>query len=248
MSDLSIGPISNIPNNTYNTIKNMPIDMYSVRNVMVSSTLTEPQKLKFLNMHRDEIHAMLKVSLTSDEYNMLISNRPLLRDKPITNIIRYRGDKILMAKALGVGVNQLNAYIDEVTNSLDKAGNLSWLPDDKANMIKTYIYRHGKKNQLISFFNYELSKSGNIEQTLHQALEYGNNSVADYFARPVHRMSKDTMIKLLSTIMKHIVEAKNQHKISEMDTLDLSQYVLGRIYVLQSNSGFIPGKKVKDLF
>lgn len=112
--------------------------------------------------------------------------------------------------------------------------------------LKTYIYRHGSSEQLVEFFDFELQKSNNILKTLYKTLEYNNNGVADYFVRPIHRMSNKTLVEVYEVVDKNLKIAQDTGLITEKQSLETSEWALKRIYQIQHNSKFINSLKIKE--
>ena len=84
-----------------------------------------------------------------------MANRPLIKFRPLKNSFTKQGDDIILAQALDINKKDINKYIDSVIE-----GNFE-IHDrqDKDNIekLKTYVYRHGTKDQVIAFLEYELS-------------------------------------------------------------------------------------------
>ena len=188
MSDMSVSGISHI----------RPINIYDIDKILSSSSLTDYDKLRFLRRNAGQINDLLKVSLNSAEYNALISQRPLLSYKPIRNAFTKRGDKILLAKAIGVPENKIEQEIAYAMKSINDFDSLNFLTKDQIKSLKTYIYRHGTKEQMLKMLNYELGTSPNVISIIKKTLEYNNFGVADYFTRPIHRMSNKTFVNIFS--------------------------------------------------
>jgi len=236
MSDLSIQPIQ------------CQIDVYSIRKVLGSSTLTEADKAKFIFNNLDEIKSVLNVTLSSTEYKILLNNRPLLWGKPIKNAFTKRGDTILLAQALGIPDSRIKLYIKDVEKELTDTNEIKSTEQDKFNSVKTYVYRHGTKKQVNAFLNYDLSHTLNIKNTLNNLLSYNTGGVADYFSRPIHRMDDETFVNIFSTINRNIYAAHDKGQLTDAQALSLSEQALAELYIIQENSKLFRksrGKKVE---
>ena len=219
------------------------IDTYKIRKILVSSQITDDEKAQFLRSNSSEIKSIMHAALSRDEYNMIIANRPLVIFKPVKNAFTKRGDKVFLANALGLNEKAVNRYIKDTVKELKSGIAVASISPEKIEEIRTYVYRHGSTDHLLTFLNNELVNSNNIMKTLHKNLEYHNGGVADYFVRPIHRMSNRTMINLCNVVDKNLIDAKESGKISEKDYADASDWAIQRIYVLQHNSRLINALK-----
>jgi hypothetical protein len=130
---------------------------------------------------------------------------------------------------------------------LKKLENLTFLPPDKLEMIKTYIYRHGNKDELVTFLDYELANSNDMVKTLYRTLEYYNGGVADYFIRPIHRMDNKTLVRIYGIIDKNIKLCQKEGKFSEAESKKVAKWALVRIFQIQNNSKLINAVKTYDV-
>ena len=106
-------------------------------------------------------------------------------------------------------------------------------------MLKTYVYRHGSKDELVAFLDYELTQTKDVAKTLYRTLEYYSGGVADYFIRPIHRMDNKTLVKIYNVIDKNIKEAVSIGEISDADSKKIAKWALIKIYQIQNNSKLI---------
>jgi len=212
-----------------------PIDIPKIRSVLAAQNISETTKVEFLKTNNKEIKSAFKTIMTSEEYSILMQGRPLEKFKPVKNSFTKRGDKILLAKALDIQTSEVNSTIESVYNSMIQNGNIE-LSRDKINLLRSYVYRHGTKDQVVAFLGDELSHTKDILQLLYRTLQYDTNGVADYFLRPIHRLDNKTLVKIYKTVDENLVQAKNEGKITEMDELKTSELVLKRIYLIQNNS------------
>ena len=223
------------------------IDVYTLRNVLASSQLTDLEKAKFIRKNSSQINTILKLKLDSTEYHTLMENRPLIKFRPFVNSFTKRGDKVLLAKALDISTPKVDKFLENVANSLRKMDGLEFVTPDQLESLKVYAYRHGSVEQLVAFLGYELSSSKNITKTLHKTLEYNNGGVADYFVRPIHRMSNKTLVKLYNVVDKSLLNAQQSGNISESEAMAASQWALKQIYEIQNNSKLINAIKTYKL-
>jgi hypothetical protein len=149
------------------------------------------------------------------------------------------GDKIILAKALGIPQDKLPAHIKDLVKKINELEDLNILNPSNMEMIKTYVYRHGSKDDLVDFLDYELSKTEDLIKTLYRTLEYYSGGVADYFIRPIHRMDNNTLIKLFNVIDKNIKQNQIEGRLSEASGQEIAMYALTRIYEIQNNSKLI---------
>ena len=215
------------------------VDFNTVHKVLTSRKLTETQKTKFIKNHSVEIRQLVNMHITSTEYKGLMKNRPLQKFRPLKNSFTKRGDKILLAKALELPVGDVEEYIENVSSALENTDNLTFLSPDKVDLIKTYVYRHGSKQQLVNFLDYELKTAKDKIKVLYNTLEYHTGGVADYFIRPIHRMDNKTLVHIYNVVDKNLHECEATGLISEVDNRRISEWALYRIYEIQNNSKFI---------
>lgn len=226
----------------------LPITLNEVYKVLTSNKISQAQKNEFMRHNKTEIQQALDVKLSGIEFKGLMKNRPLQKFKPVKNSFTKRGDKILLSKTLGIEPSEVDNYIKKAENELTIVDNLNFLPKDKLDAIKTYVYRHGSTDGLAVFLDYELKTSKDILKTLYKTLDYHTEGLADYFIRPIHRMSNNTLIKLYNIIDKNIDNAKNNGSITEEQKNKTARWALIRIYQLQNNSKLINAiKTYKEL-
>lgn len=219
------------------------IDLYSVYKVLSSDKISDRQKTDFVRQNKTAIQQALDVKLSGSEFKSLMIGRPLEKFKPLKNSFTKRGDKILLAKTLGIELSEIDDYIKGVQEDLVDLDKLNFLPKDKLDSIKTYVYRHGSKDDIVAFLDYELKSSKDILSTLYRTLDYHTGGIADYFIRPIHRMSDNTMIRLYNIIDKNLDYAQNTGAISAEKKNEIARLALIRIYQIQHNSQFINAVK-----
>ena len=222
------------------------IDPKLIHQVLCSTKITQDEKVQFMRKHSGEIKSTLNVVPTSSEFNKMMEARPLIKYRPFKNSFTKRGDKILLAKSLNIPVTEVDDYIKNVQESLSELNKLDFIPVSSQDALKTYIYRHGSAEQLVSFFDLELQKSNDVLKTLYKTLEYNNGGVADYFIRPIHRMKNSTLVDLYGVVDKNLKIAQSNGSITEKQNLETSEWALKRIYQIQHNSKFINSLKIKE--
>ena len=215
------------------------IDLTTIHKVMSSTSISERQKENFVKKHASQISQVLQAHISLPEYKFIMRNRPLRKFKFLKNTVTKRGDKILLAETLGVNPAELDDYIGEVEDAITDLNQLSFLPEDKLDAIKTYIYRHGSKDEIVNFLDYELKTAKDVIKTLYRTLEYHTGGVADYFIRPVHKMSNNTMIQLYNVIDKNLQSAIKSGSITQEEYNETARWALVRIYEIQNNSKLI---------
>lgn len=215
------------------------IDLPTIHKVLSSSSISESQKEAFVRQNKSQIHEVLREHLTGSEFKFIMKNRPLRKLRFLKNSITKRGDKILLAMTLGIDPAELDDYIENIEEGLVDADKLNSLSQDEIDAIKTYVYRHGSTDNITAFLDYELKTSKDMLATLYRTLEYHSGGIADYFIRPVHRMSNKTLVKLYNVINKNISSARDSGSITEEEYNKTARWALIQIYQLQNNSKFI---------
>lgn len=213
-----------------------PIDFLTIYNVLTSAQISDAQKTEFISHNRKQIKNIMLEQINSQEFMTIMETRAIKKFRPLKNSFTKAGDKIILAKALSMPPNMIPQYIKNVTQSLNDIEQLKFLSKDKMDMLKTYIYRHGTKDQIVLFLDYELTNAKDKIKTLYRTLEYHNQGVADYFIRPIHRLDNKTLLKLFKVISKHINQAYENKEISEMQSLKIAKWALVQIYNIQNNS------------
>ncbi|MBO5434645.1 hypothetical protein J6A31_02330 [bacterium] len=216
-----------------------PISWEYVQKIMASNKLTEAQKTQFVRTNRVKIKEVIETKITSAEFKGLMENRPLQKFRPLKNSYTKMGDKIILAKALGIEPSQVADHIKNIANSMKDVDNLDFLSIDNFEMIKSYVYRHGTKDELVAFLDYELTKSKHVVDSLYKNLNYYAGGIADYFIRPIHRMDNKTLVKLYNVIDKHINISRQNGIITDEESKKLAEWTLIQIYKIQNNSKLI---------
>ena len=215
------------------------IDLPTIHKILSSTSISERQKENFVRQHASQISQVFQAHISLAEYKFIMRNRPLRKFRFLKNAITKRGDKIFLAETLGVDPAELDDYIGDVEDAITDFDKLSFLPKDKLDAIKTYIYRHGSKDEIVSFLDYELKTAKDVIKTLYRTLKYHTGGVADYFIRPVHKMSNNTMIQLYNVIDKNMQSAIEKGSITKEEYDETARWALVRIYDIQNNSKLI---------
>ena len=218
-------------------ISNLPkLDTYSLHKILISDNLTDYEKIRFIHNNRTQIHHIMEIKLSNSEFLDMMQSRPLIKFRPLKNSYTKWGDKVILAKSLGILPSQLSDYIKNVTSAMQDINKMSKLPIDKMDSIKTYVFRHGTQSQVVNFLDYELKNSKDFLKTLHSTLEYGNGGMADYFIRPIHRMKNQTLIDLYNVIDTNLNRVQKSGIITEIQKHQASEWALAQICNIQYNS------------
>lgn len=223
------------------------LDLYKVREVITSSKITTDQKIKFIKKNHSEISHLVDAKISSSDFKTIMNNRPLRLFKPLKNSYTKAGDKKLLAIALGIKPNEVDNYIKNINLQVRSMQDINTMGISKDNYeeIKTYIFRHGKKEQVINFLDYELSHAKNILHVLYHTLEYNSGGVADYFIRPIHRLDNGTMLGIYNVVDKNLKAGRASGKISDVQAQETAEWALARIYKIQNNQRLQNAIKLK---
>ena len=215
------------------------LDFLKLQEILSSTRITDSEKIRFIEQNKPEIEKIVDVKISNEDFNYLIQNRNLVKFRPLKNSFTKKGDKILLAKALNIKPSEVSSYIKNVSDSIQKLDKIDFLSEDKVEMLKTYVYRHGSKDELVNFLDYELTKSKDTLKSLYKTLTYHSGGIADYFIRPIHRMDDKTLIKIFKIINKHIKQAFRDGNITDAESKKIAKWTLIRIYRIQNNSKLI---------
>ncbi len=207
------------------------INAVNIQRVLGSSQLTDAQKAEFIHNNAVEIKQVMQTKITKEEFAYLMKNRPLIRFRPLKNSFTKKGDKILLAKSLGITDAEVDDYIQNIRLEDSSPENIE--------KVRTYVYRHGKKDDVVRFLDYELSNVKTTLSRLYKTLDDNSGGLAGYFSRPIHRMDNKTLAKLYNTIDKRINLACEAGEFSKEDASSVAQWALVRIYQIQNNSKLI---------
>lgn len=224
MSNINISKIENFTLNATNLCK-----------ILDSKKLSDRQKFEFINNNKTSIDKILNEELDKCDFYCIMARRPLLRFRPFLNSFTKRGDKKLLAKALGIPEEKVNSYID----LLIKRGFPVTYSTDNIYKTMSYVYRHGRKDQVKVFFEYELVNSKNLLNTLKNSLEHNGHGVSEYFARPIHRMSGQTFTDLFSIVQSNLENALKDKKITKEEYDTFLHWSLVKMYEIRNKSRLI---------
>jgi len=222
-----------------------PISFDMIYNVMNNVHISASEKERFIKNNSIEIRRIMESKLSSEEFRGIMSERPLIKFKPLKNSYTKWGDKIILAKALGVKPSEISDLIKNVSEAI-KNGDISNQPKEKLETLKTYVYRHGKKEELINFLDYELATAQDILGILYRTLSYNTGGAADYFVRPIHRMDNKTLVSLYRIVDKNLTNAQRTGNISEKDHEETAQWALVQILKIQNNSKLKNAIKIRN--
>lgn len=213
------------------------INAFNIEKVLSSQKLTDAQKAAFIHNNAVEIKQVMRSEITKDEFALIMKNRPLIRFRPLKNSFTKKGDKILLAKSLGIDECDVDDYIQNIIDTnFDTQHGVS---KDNIEKVKTYVYRHGKKDDVVAFLDYELSNVKTVLQKLYKTLDDDSGGLAGYFSRPIHRMDNKTLAKLYNTIDKRLNAGFEAGEYSREKCSSTAQWALVKIYQIQNNSKLI---------
>ncbi len=211
------------------------IDFNTVYKVLSSSNITDGEKSLFIQQHRSQIDHVVDLHISSSDYKLIMKNRPLIKFRPLKNSFTKRGDKKILAQALSIPEPDIDDYVDKVVTEM-KIGETQ-IPSDPETLdkVKTYVYRHGKKEQVVKYLDYELSNAKDMLKVLYSTLEYNTGGVADYFVRPIHRLDNKTLSQLYDVVNKNLKAGTDSGAIPEGKSQDAAQWALVQIFRIQNN-------------
>lgn len=215
------------------------ITFESLYKVLSSPELTEVEKTKFVQANKIKIAKVVNAKISSTDFKVLMGKRKLKKFRPLKNSFTKKGDKLILSKALNINPSELVNYIKVAKDNFYDINKIDFLSPEKMELLKTYVYRHGSKDDLVTFLDYELTKSNDKLNSIYKTLQYYSGGIADYFIRPIHRLDNQTLIRLYNVITKHIEEAKIQGHFSETEYNENALWALSRIYEIQNNSKLI---------
>lgn len=210
------------------------ISAFEVHKILASTKLTDGQKAEFIHKNTAAIKSLAEKEITKAEFQEIMFQRPLIKFRPLKNSFTKQGDDIILAKALNINKKDIKKYINTVIES-------DFLNTDKDTVekLKTYVYRHGTKNQVVAFLEYELSDVKNLLQILYNTLGDNMGGIADYFKRPIHRMDNLTMRRMYKAVDESLKKSAESGFISVAKQQETAEWALVRIYQIQNNSRLI---------
>lgn len=225
--------------NKIENISHRSLDLYSLYHIMSSPKLDDYQKLEFVRKNRMEIKNLMARKISNPEFFNMMQNRPLIKFRPLKNSYTKAGDKILFAKSVGILPSQVSDYVKNVTHAMSDMNQMSSLPMDKMDAIKTYVYRHGSNEQVAILLDYELKSSKDMLKTLKKTLDYGTGGAADHYVRPIHRMTNKVLLNMFNVIDDNLKAAQASGIISSDTKETIANEVLVRLYSIQYNQKII---------
>ena len=93
------------------------IDIIELQKVLTSNKLTDLQKVKFIKHNASAIKKIVKEEISKSDFKILMSDRPLIRFRPLKNSFTKRGDNILLAKAIGIKTSDIKKYINSIIDN-----------------------------------------------------------------------------------------------------------------------------------
>lgn len=215
------------------------LNFETFQKVLESTSITDSQKVQFINQNMGQIEQIMKSKISNMDFKTLMQKRALIKFRPLKNSFTKKGDKIILAKALDINPSEISSYIKNVAGSIQNINNIHGLSPEKMDMLKTYVYRHGSKDELVAFLDYELTQSKNLTESLYRTLNYYSGGIADYFIRPIHRMDNNTLIKVYRIVDKHIKKSITEGNLTDADSKLVAKWALVQIYKIQNNSKLI---------
>ena len=183
------------------------------------------------------------LQMSPKEYKTLLKSRPLIKYRPLKNSLAKRIDKSLLAEGLNIPEDDIEDYISGIVKNnfeedsivkLNKNLNKT-IKQSEINMIRNYVYRHGKKNEVIAYLDNELSIAKDILKTLYKTLDDELSGVSSYYSRPCHPLSDNDAEKMHNVIQKNLNNAEMSGQISKADKLEAADYALNKIKLIQDN-------------
>lgn len=222
-----------------------PITPLYVNKILATNKLTDAQKLQFIKENAAAIKSFSGEEINMTELKEILKSRPLVRFRPIKNSFTKQGDKILLAKSLNIEPKEVNKYIENLTTT----GLNTDSPVESIEKVKSYVYRHGTKGQVVKFLEYELSDEKFVLERLYKTLQANSGGLYDYYERPIHRMTNNNLSQLYNVIDKSLRNAEKKGAINKDQLSSTSEWALVRIYEIQNNSKLIRAyNKYKDLY
>ncbi len=168
---------------------------------------------------------------------MLMEHRPLVRFRPLKNSFTKQGDDELLAQALNINKKDIKKYINSIISSNFEIHDRQ--KRDNIESTKSYVYRHGTKEQVVAYLEYELSDVKHVLQSLYKTLDENSGDFAGYFNRPIHRMDNRTMRKIYNVVEKSLKKSADGGFITSEQQQDAARWALVKIYQIQNNSRLI---------
>lgn len=213
---------------------------YQVSKIIQSESVDSSTRKEIIEKYPDALK-QVQITMTKGDYAYLMKNRPLIRFRPLKNSFVKKGDKILLATALGVSNNQVDETIEEI---IDTNFDIMRFPKEYIDKAKAYVYRHGTKDQVLSFLKNELSDVKTNLQLLYKTLDDNTGGLCEYFQRPCHMMDNKTLGDIYKIVQDSLMNSQNAGEISADDNMKTANWALKRIYQIQNDSRVIRAAKV----
>lgn len=211
-----------------------PITPIYVNRILASNKLTDAQKYQFIKENSSVIKSFSAEEINITELKEIMKSRPLVRFRPIKNSFTKQGDKVLLAKSLNIEPKEVNQYIKNLVNT-----GFTDTPVENIEKVKSYVYRHGTKGQVVKFLEYELSDTKFVLERLYKTLQANSGGLYDYYERPIHRMTNNNLAQLYNVIDKSLRNAEKNGAINKDQLNSTSEWALIKIYEIQNNSKLI---------
>lgn len=214
-----------------------PITPLYVNGILATNKLTNEQKFQFIKENMATIKSFNKEEIDVQDLKEILKSRPLIRFRPLKNSFTKQGDKILLAKSLNLKPKEVNGYINTLVS--EGIGTNSNISNDNIEKVKSYVFRHGTKKQVLKFLEHELSDTKNVLTNLYKTMEENAGGLFDYYQRPIHRMSNNNLAQLYQVIEKALKTAEKSGDIDKQALKYNSEWALVKIYQIQNNSKLI---------
>lgn len=216
--------------------KIQPIDSLTnveIYKILSSEKLTYSQKAEFIKMNSAAMKNAAELEFSASEFKEMMEHRPLVRFRPLKNSFTKQGDDIILAKALNIDKRSINIYINSLISSNFEAKDVD---KDTIDKVKTYVYRHGTKDQVVAFLEYELSDVKFVLQKLYKTFDSNTGGVFGYFMRPIHRMDNNTLSRIYNVVDKSLRNSLNAGYIDDTQFNSTAEWALVKIHEIQNNS------------
>lgn len=201
--------------------------------ILSSDKLTDSQKAEFIKMNSAAMKNAADLEISASEFKEMMEHRPLVRFRPLKNSFTKQGDDIILAKALNIDKRSINIYINSLISSNFEAKDVD---KDTIDKVKTYVYRHGTKDQVVAFLEYELSDVKFVLQKLYKTFDSNTGGVFGYFMRPIHRMDNNTLSRIYNVVDKSLRNSLNAGYIDDTQFNSTAEWALVKIHEIQNNS------------
>ncbi|MBQ8212026.1 MAG: hypothetical protein IJZ27_05815, partial [Treponema sp.] len=83
------------------------LNFESFQKILESTSITDSQKVQFINENRAQIKQILETKISSMDFKTMMQKRALIKFRPLKNSFTKKGDKILLAKALEINPSEV---------------------------------------------------------------------------------------------------------------------------------------------